>query len=206
MDVNEGVQETIESSGELIVLTGGLIRELPPILTGSTPDRIEEWVEQFFLSVARILEAWVARRSSKHTQRAYRQNVMAFVAFRKITWPGDATALLRTSVAHVHAWRDHLVADEAAPKTINRRIASLSSFFKYLQAVAAELRLPITVANPADAQFLGREADDAREETRAHSATRAAAHGYARRRNGLRLSRPGGVILQSLARWCAWST
>jgi hypothetical protein len=94
MDVNEGGEETVETSGELIVLTEGLIRELPPILTGSTPGRIEERVEQFFLSVAQILEAWVARRSSKHTQRAYRQDVMAFVDLRKIAWPNDATTLL----------------------------------------------------------------------------------------------------------------
>jgi integrase len=59
------------------------------------------------------------------------------------------------------------------PKTLNRRIASLSSLFKYLQAAAAELRLPITVPNPAHAQFLGRDAADPREETRALSATRA---------------------------------
>jgi site-specific recombinase XerD len=173
MDVIEGVQETIETSGKLIVLTDGIIRELPPILTGSTPGRIEERVEQFFLSVAQIFEAWVARRTSKHTQRAYRQDVMAFVAFRQIAWPEDATTLFRTSVADVHAWRDHLVAEGRAPKTLNRRIASLSSFFKYLQAAAAELRLPITVPNPAHAQFLGRDAADPREETRALSATRA---------------------------------
>jgi integrase len=43
---------------------------------------------------------------------------------------------------------------------------------KYLQA-AAELRLPITVPNPAHAQFIGRDAADPREETRALSATRA---------------------------------
>jgi site-specific recombinase XerD len=173
MDGIEGVQETIETSGELTVLTEGLIRELPPILTGTMPGRVEERVEQYFRSVAQVFEAWVARRSSTHTQRAYRQDIMAFIAFRKIAWPGDATTLLRTSVADVHAWRDHLVAQGRAPKTLNRRIASLSSFFKYLQAAAAELRLPITVANPAHAQFLGREAADPREETRALSATRA---------------------------------
>ena len=48
MDVIDGVEETIESPGELTVLTEGLIRELPPILTGSTPGRIEERVERFF--------------------------------------------------------------------------------------------------------------------------------------------------------------
>ena len=61
----------------------------------------------------------------------------------------------------------------AAPKTINRRISSVSSFFKYLAAAAAEIRLPITVPNPAHAQFISRESTDPREETRALSATRA---------------------------------
>lgn len=160
-------------TGELVILPEGIIRDLPPILAGTAPDQVQLRVERFFLSVAAIFEAWVARRSSKHTQRAYRQDVMTFVAFRQIRWPDDAITLLQTSVADVHAWRDQLVADGAAPKTMNRRIASLSSFFKYLQAAAAELRLPITVANPAHAQFLGRDSADPREETRALSATRA---------------------------------
>src|SRR5437868_11324783 len=56
---------------------------------------------------------------------------------------------------------------------MNRRISSLSSFYKYLAAAAAELRLPITIPNPAHAQFISRESTDAREETKALSATRA---------------------------------
>jgi site-specific recombinase XerD len=163
----------LTTTTQVVGLPEGIVRDLPPILAGTTPDQIHERVERFFLSVARIFEAWVARRSSKHTQRAYRQDVVAFIAFRRIAWPDDAITLLQTSVADVHAWRDELVADGAAPKTLNRRIASLSSFFKYLQAAAAELRLPITVPNPAHAQFLGRDAADPREETRALSATRA---------------------------------
>jgi site-specific recombinase XerD len=56
---------------------------------------------------------------------------------------------------------------------LNRRISSLSSFYKFLGAAAAELRLPITVPNPAHAQFISREASDAVDETRALSETRA---------------------------------
>ncbi len=41
--------------------------------------------------------------------------------------------------------------------------------FKYVPAAAAELRLPITVPNPAHTQFLGRAAADPLEETRALS-------------------------------------
>ena len=63
--------------------------------------------------------------------------------------------------------------DSAAPKTINRRISSLSSFYKFQPGAAAELRLPVTVPNPAHAQFISRETSDPRDETRALSAARA---------------------------------
>ena len=77
------------------------------------------------------------------------------------------------TVTDVLAFRDELVGRDAAPKTLNRRISSLSSFYKYLSAAAAELRLPITVPNPAHAQFISRESTDPRDETRALTATRA---------------------------------
>lgn len=98
---------------------------------------------------------------------------MSFVRFIGIEWPDEATALLSVSVNDVLAFRDQLVAHNAAPNTINRRISSLSSFYEYLAAAAAEIRLPITVPNPAHAQFISRESTDARDETRALSATRA---------------------------------
>lgn len=147
--------------------------DLPPILAGAATPVLRKRVEQFFFSVASIFESWVARRQSMHTQRAYREDVMSFVKFMGIEWPGQATDLLRVSVKDVVAFRDQLLTQNAAPKTINRRIASLSSFYKYLAAAAAELRLPITVPNPAHAQFIARQSADPREERRALSATRA---------------------------------
>jgi integrase/recombinase XerC len=98
---------------------------------------------------------------------------MAFVKFMGLTWPEQSIELLRVSIGDVQAFRQHLLFRNAAPKTMNRRISSLSSFYKYLAGAAAELRLPITVPNPAHAQFISRESTDAREETRALSATRA---------------------------------
>jgi integrase len=77
------------------------------------------------------------------------------------------------TIKDVQAFRDQLVGRDLAPKTLNRRISSLSSFYKYLAAAAAEMRLPITVPNPAHAQFIARESSDPRDETRALSATRA---------------------------------
>ncbi len=147
--------------------------ELPPILAGRHPAAVEAQVRSFYLSVANIFERWVTRRSSKHTQRAYRQDVMDFVRFLGLRWPEESTRLFTVSVADVLAFRDQMLAEAKAPKTINRRIASLSSFYKYLQGVASEFRLPITVPNPAHAQFIPRGSSDPRDETKALSATRA---------------------------------
>jgi integrase/recombinase XerC len=146
---------------------------LPPVLLGRATPAVTAQVEGFYNAVAEIFERWVTRRSSKHTQRAYRRDVMAFCEYLGIEWPDDATRLLAVTVADVLAFRDLMVVEDKAPKTINRRIASLSSLYKYLQGAAAELRLPITVPNPAHAQFIARGTTDPRDERRALSATRA---------------------------------
>jgi site-specific recombinase XerD len=146
---------------------------LPPVLLEAATVAVRGRIETFYGTVAAIFEAWVARRQSPHTQRAYREDVMAFASFLKMAWPQEAARLLGASIGDVQAFREQLHGRNAAPKTINRRISSLSSFYKYLAAAAAELRLPITVPNPAHAQFISRESTDARDETRALSATRA---------------------------------
>ena len=146
---------------------------LPPILAEQVTVETQERVESFYFSVAAIFETWVNRRQSRHTRRAYREDVMSFIRFLGIEWPRDCAALLAASIINVQAFRDSMLADDAAPKTVNRRISSLSSFYKYLGGAAAELRLPITVPNPAHAQFIARESTDARDETKALSLTRA---------------------------------
>jgi integrase/recombinase XerC len=146
---------------------------LPPILAGSVTPDVRRRVERFHTSVDELFEAWVTRRSSRNTQRAYRADVMAFVHFLELAWPQDAMELLRASVRDVRVFRDGMVKAGFASKTISRRTASLSSFFKYLAAAAAELRLPITVPNPAHAQFIPRASTDPQDETRALTATRA---------------------------------
>jgi integrase/recombinase XerC len=146
---------------------------LPPILAGQfTPDT-QEKVERFYFSVEAIFETWVKRRQSPHTQRAYREDIMAFVRFVGIKWPQQSASVLTVSITDVQSFRDSMLDAKAAPKTINRRISSLSSFYKYLHGAAAELRLPITVPNPAHAQFIARESPDARDETKALSLVRA---------------------------------
>jgi site-specific recombinase XerD len=146
---------------------------LPPILAGQCTPETRERVESFYFSVAAIFETWVKRRQSRHTRRAYREDVMAFVRFIGIRWPEQSVSLLTVSITDVQDFREALLATGAAPKTLNRRISSLSGFYKYLHGAAAELRLPITVPNPAHAQFIARESPDARDETKALSSARA---------------------------------
>src|SRR5215468_9013967 len=114
---------------------------LPPILSGSASPAVRQRVQDFYSAVASLFESWVTRRKSAHTQRAYREDVMTFVRFMNIAWPDEATLLFSVSVKDVLAFREELIEKNAAPKTINRRISSLSSFYKYLAAAAAEIRL-----------------------------------------------------------------
>ena len=156
-----------------MVRTMAAVSEMPPTLLGHATPEIRRRVEKFYASVADLFEAWVARRRSPHTQRAYRQDVTSFINFMQLEWPGESWRMYTVSVKDVQAFREDLIARGAAPKTLNRRISSLSSFFKFLAATAAELRLPITVPNPAHAQFISRESNDPLQETKALSATRA---------------------------------
>jgi len=148
--------------------------DLPVIFAGHATPAVAEKVRKFYFSVADIFEMWVRRRSSKHTQRAYRADIMSFVSFMEIEWPGDAIQVLTVKIVDVLAYVEYM-RDECgcAPKTINRHIASLSSFYKYLAGAAAELRLPITVPNPAHAQFVSRQSSDPKDETKALTSTRA---------------------------------
>jgi site-specific recombinase XerD len=146
---------------------------LPPITHGRATNEVWRQVEAFYGSLADLLEQWLCRRSSPHTRRAYRQDIAAFVHFLGLDWPRQAPALLTVTIADVLAFRQHLLDRAAAPKTANRRISSLSSLYRYLAGVAAELRLPVSIPNPAHSQFVTRGAADPLTETRALSATRA---------------------------------
>jgi len=148
--------------------------DLPAILAGHATPAVAEKVHKFYLSVADIFEMWVRRRTSQHTQRAYRSDVMSFVQFMEFAWPEEAIQLLTVKINDVLEYVEQMQGElNMASKTINRRVASLSSFYKYLAGAAAEMRLPITVPNPAHAQFVTRQSSDPRDETKAMTATRA---------------------------------
>ena len=146
---------------------------LPTLFLRWNSSEPSERVENFCRCIDDIFETWVNRCNSPHTRRAYREDVMAFTSFVGIRWPRDAAQILKTTVFEVQAFRDHMVKRGAAPKTLNRRISSLSGFFSYLGAAAAEMRLPAAIPNPAHAQFIPRASQNPVEETRALSAARA---------------------------------
>ncbi|MEM7474709.1 MAG: tyrosine-type recombinase/integrase [Planctomycetota bacterium] len=146
---------------------------LPPMLAGHATHENELKVKRYYLSVAQIFDLWLSRNRSRETQRAYRRGVLTLMDFLGIRWPEESSRAFNVTVADVQAWFDEMVEDGKAPKTINRRISCISSFYKFLGAMAAELRLPITVPNPAHAQFIRRLPSDPIKETPSLSATRA---------------------------------
>ncbi|MCP3915795.1 MAG: site-specific integrase [bacterium] len=131
--------------------------ELPPVVAGHESPLVAKKVGSFYLSVAAMFEAWVARSENYHTQRCYRRDVLSFIEFLQIRWPEDSRQLLKTGVQDVRDWRSFM-ADEQdfAPKTLNRRISSLSGFFQFMREAAADAKLPIIVQNPAHKDFIKR--------------------------------------------------
>lgn len=140
-------------------------RPLPPILEGRQTAEVEALADQFFTGLEQLFETWVRRRSSSQTQRAYRRDIMAFVEWMGWRWPEDSIRFLSVSVSQVQAYRQ-FCTEHYAPKTVNRRVCSLSAWYKFLAAAAAEIRLPIQVPNPAHAQFIPRSRADAEKPTK----------------------------------------
>lgn len=146
---------------------------IPPILMGNATPEVAKRVQDFYFSVEDMFERWIARRENVHTQRAYRQGMMDFVAFLGIYWPDDARFLFAVKVKDVQDYRDHLIEEDYAPNTRNHRVCAISAFYKYLRESAIELRLPINVANPAHSQFISRVQADPVQETPALSQSKA---------------------------------
>ena len=133
---------------------------LPPVLPGLDSETARVRVEDFYQGIPELFEIWVQRRQSPETQRAYRRDVLAFVEHAGWRWPEEALRFLTVNVGQVQAYRD-AIQERYSPKTVLRRLCSLSSWYRFLGATAAELRLPIQVPNPAHSQFIPRGTADA---------------------------------------------
>lgn len=137
-----------------------------PILAGHANPLMEKQRDSFVNAIHELFERWLARHQSPHTQRAYRQGINSFLRFAGICWPEEAARLLTVRIADVQQFRESMIEAGYAPKTINHRICALSGFFTYLREMAAELRLPVNIPNPAHSQFIARSAADPVNQTR----------------------------------------
>ena len=167
---DEQTKHSIEV-GRIVVPTTAA--SLPPILMSNACEQTQQRVQSFYASLNQIFERWVTRSASRHTQQAYRRDIQSFVQFMGWPWPAEAERFLTATIAQVSAWREAMIDQGRAPKTIDRRLASLSSFYKFVAGCAAEARLPIVVPNPAHVQFIRRLGSDPVRETKSLTATRA---------------------------------
>ena len=70
------------------------------------------------------------KRYSKHTLTSYENDLTAFSAFLSNEFPGTNTDAIRPT--YIRTWLAGLKENGISSKTINRKISSLRSFFKYL--------------------------------------------------------------------------
>lgn len=142
-------------------------RRLPPIEHGRATPALVRQVHGFYDSVAEIFERWVTRRKNERTQRTYRNHGLRFIQWLGLRWPDEASELLRVTSEDVQAYRDSLIAEGAAPTTVDQRLSALSRFYEFVIRQAAKGRLPINVLNPAHPDFVSRENAEAKKPARA---------------------------------------
>jgi len=70
------------------------------------------------------------KRVSPHTLLAYETDLKQFESFLQATFPDDTIA--RADHGQVRAWIIHLVEGGAKPTSVNRKIASLRSLYKFM--------------------------------------------------------------------------
>lgn len=84
-------------------------------------------------------EQWFSGLKSAQTQRAYRNDVRAFMAFMQIAQNED---WLKVVQSHGLAWRSHLETQKLATATIRRKLAALTTLFDEFCAVNAAIHNP----------------------------------------------------------------
>jgi integrase/recombinase XerC len=70
------------------------------------------------------------KRLSKHTLIAYETDLLQFSAFLKNTY--ETEDLSQANYGMIRSWVAQLVEEKNEPRSVNRKIASLRAFFKYL--------------------------------------------------------------------------
>jgi integrase/recombinase XerD len=92
-----------------------------------------------------LTEAWLASFRSVHTQKNYRRDLMAWLAWCEQcrVEPADAR------IAHADMWIATQRRDGAAEASIARRISAVASWYSYLIDNTGQDPVPLATHNPA---------------------------------------------------------
>lgn len=91
-------------------------------------------------------DIWLAKQKSAQTRRAYRLDVRHFMGALGITTMEQLRTIdHRTVIAWERMQREQ---EGAAPSTVRRRLAALSSLFKHLVQHGAAVRNPVVDVQP----------------------------------------------------------
>ncbi len=82
------------------------------------------------------------KRYSQHTVIAYQNDLEQFFTF--LTSQYDSPPLANITAAFVRSWLAEMRNDDITPKSLNRKISSLKSFFKYQMKVGEVKQSPLT--------------------------------------------------------------
>lgn len=90
------------------------------------------------------------KRYSQHTLVAYEKDLSQFLAYLQDQF--DVTEAADLSHFHVRSWLASLKEDQQSARTVNRKLSSLNSYYKYLQRLGRVSKNPVRMLH---AQKLG---------------------------------------------------
>jgi integrase/recombinase XerD len=83
---------------------------------------------------------WLANFVSPRTQQTYRAAVQSFIAFHGLQ---SSKELWGIGQSHLIAWREHLIRSGASSRTVQNRLAAVSSLFQHLCEKQVATRNPV---------------------------------------------------------------
>ncbi len=94
------------------------------------------------MSLVSFLDYLLLERSySQHTVTAYRKDIEDFSAFAKIEY--DQNDIADVNYSQIRSWIISLVDADVSNRSINRKLSSLRSYFKFLQKIGAIETTPL---------------------------------------------------------------
>lgn len=83
------------------------------------------------------------KRYSAHTLEAYSKDISQFQSFIAEEYQSDDPDLIAVSHRQVRAWVIHMMNNAVTPKSVNRKISALKTYYRYLLKVKAISKNPM---------------------------------------------------------------